>query len=245
MADRQTQLLEYVIEHERVDVAALSERFGVSQVTIRKDLDQLESRGLVKREHGYAVAPDQDNLLGRMAYHYENKLSIATTARSLVSPGATVMIESGSCCALLAEQLAGQGTQIITNSSFIARLVGERTQVVLLGGDFQASAEVCVGPMVAEALAAFHVSDLFIGIDGFTLAGFTGRNHLRAAVVQEMATRAERVTVLSESAKFGRLGAVSLLPTTSVQRVVTDAALASNEKKSLVDAGVEVLLADS
>ncbi|HSN12045.1 MAG TPA: DeoR family transcriptional regulator, partial [Propionibacteriaceae bacterium] len=89
--DRRSQMLEYVIERERVDVNELSERYGVSQVTVRKDLDQLERNGLVRREHGYAVAIAPDDLRSRLAFHYEAKRRIAAAAAELVPHGATVM----------------------------------------------------------------------------------------------------------------------------------------------------------
>lgn len=246
MADRRSQILEHVIEHERVDVSELAGRFGVSQVTVRKDLDQLEHKGLIRRQHGYAVAIATDNLLSRLAFHYDRKRRIAVAAAELVPNGATVMIESGSCCALLADEIARtkHGVTIITNSAFIADYVRTGSaSVVLLGGDYQAEAQVTVGPLVEQCLASFHVGQLFVGIDGYTAdAGFTARNHLRAAVVTAMAQRADQVIVVTESSKFSRLGAVALLPSGAVRRVVTDADLPAQMQAQLRGHGVELCL---
>ena len=93
--DRRSKILEYVIDSERVDVNELAGMFAVSQVTVRKDLDHLEQRGLVRRQHGYAVAIAPDNLLSRLAVHYDVKRRIAAAAAELVPDGSTVMIESG------------------------------------------------------------------------------------------------------------------------------------------------------
>jgi DeoR/GlpR family transcriptional regulator of sugar metabolism len=244
VVERRSKILEYVIDQERVDVSELSERFGVSQVTVRKDLDHLERNGLVTRQHGYAVAIGPDNLRSRLAFHYNIKRRIAARAADLVPIGSTVMIESGSCCALLAQELAQtkRGVTIITNSAFIADFVrGGQAAVVLLGGDYQPESQVTVGPLVEQCLAGFHVEQLFVGVDGYTPeAGFTGRNHLRAAVVKQMASRADHVVVLTESLKFPRQGAVPLLPASAVTRVVTDSNIPETIRVHLTGAGLAV-----
>ena len=244
VADRRSKILEYVIDRERVDVNELSERFGVSQVTVRKDLDHLERNGLVTRQHGYALAIAPDNLRSRLAVHYEIKRRIAAAAADLVPNGATVMIESGSCCALLADELARtkRGVTIITNSAFIADFVRDgQAAIVLLGGDYQPESQVTVGPLVEQCLAGFHVEKLFVGVDGYTPdSGFTGRNHLRAAVVKHMATHTDEVVVLTESLKFPRQGAVPLLATSQVTRVITDTGLPETMQEHLTGAGVAV-----
>ena len=219
-----------------------SARAAFSQVTVRKDLDHLERNGFVTREHGYAVAIAPDNLRSRLAFHHDIKRRIAATAADLVPNGSTVMIESGSCCALLADELSRtrRGVTIITNSAFIADYVrGGQAAVILLGGDYQPESQVTVGPLVEQCLGGFHVDLAFVGVDGYTPeSGFTGRNHLRAAVVKQMVTRARDVVVLTESLKFARQGAVPLLPASRVARVITDAHLDATMAAHLTGAGV-------
>ena len=105
MKQREYRILELLTERKRIEVAALAREIGVSQVTVRKDLDALEEKGVIHREHGWAVLCSPDDLNGRIAYHYEAKRRIAARAAELVRDGETVMIESGSCCALLADAL--------------------------------------------------------------------------------------------------------------------------------------------
>jgi len=244
VVDRRSRILEYVIDRERVEVTELSEIFSVSQVTIRKDLDHLAGQGLISRQHGYAEAIAPDNLRSRLAVHHDVKRRIAAAAAELVGNGATVMIESGSSCALLAAELsaAKRGVTIITNSAFIADFVrGGQAAVVLLGGDYQTESQVTVGPLVERCLAGFHVERLFVGVDGYTPeSGFTGRNLLRAQVVARMAACADEVVVLTESLKFARQGAVPLLPASSVGAVVTDENLSETMKSHLAEIGVDL-----
>ena len=120
--ERLNKILELLTTDGKAEVIDLSQRFGVSQVTIRKDLSELEEQGLIERAHGFARLRSRDDVAGRLAYHFEAKKKIAARAATLVADGDTVMIESGSCCALLAEQLVSEKSDltIITNSAFIA-----------------------------------------------------------------------------------------------------------------------------
>ena len=102
---RLEQIIKLVSEYEKIDVNTLSEKLNVSKVTIRKDLDKLESKGLLHREHGYAVLNSGDDLNVRLSINYEIKRKIVQEAVKLVSDNETIMIESGSTCALIAEQI--------------------------------------------------------------------------------------------------------------------------------------------
>lgn len=172
MKKRENTILEILSEVGRIEVTVLAERLGVSQVTVRKDLDALEQKGILRREHGYAVFGGSDDINNRLALRYEEKRRIAKKAASLVSAGETVMIENGSCCALLAEEIARTkpGATIVTNSAFIASYIRsiEGARVVILGGDFQNDAQVMVGPILKICAAQFYVDKLFVGADGFS-----------------------------------------------------------------------------
>ena len=246
MSSRTNRILEILTERERAEVAELAEALGVSQVTMRKDLTELERRGLIRREHGWAMLRSTDNVEGRLAYHYEEKRRIARRAAGLVRDGDTVMVESGSCCALLAAELAAQGRDvtIVTNSAFIAAYVRDAptVQVVLLGGIYQKDAQVMVGPMVRACAEGFYVDLLFAGTDGFsTRTGFTNSDQMRAQAVRDMASHAERVVILTESEKFGRHGTVPLALGEKDVCVITDDRIGAAVRDELAAAGVTTL----
>ena len=127
MTDRQTKILEIVNQKKKVEVATLSKMLEVSQVTIRKDLDALEELNFLTREHGYATMKNMSDISNRMAFCYETKQRIAAKASEIVSDGETIMVESGSSCALLVKQLSEtkKDITVITNSSYIARFIRE------------------------------------------------------------------------------------------------------------------------
>ncbi|PJM73599.1 DeoR family transcriptional regulator [Bifidobacterium primatium] len=243
---REGRILELLTERKRIEVARLAEELGVSQVTVRKDLNDLERRGIISREHGYAMLRSADDVEGRLAYHYEEKRKIAGRAAECVSDGDVVMVESGSCCALLAAELAEtkKDLTIITNSAFIAGYIRGKSnvQIILLGGIYQQDSQVMVGPMLEQCMKGLYVDVLFVGADGYSpRAGFSSRDHMRAQAVHDMAAHAGRVAVVTESEKFARRSTVPLDFNGLDCMVVTDASVGMEVAGSLADAGITLI----
>ena len=234
MPARTNRILEVLTERERVEVSALAEELGVSQVTMRKDLTELERRGLIRREHGFAVLRSADNVEGRLAYHYEEKRTIARRAAELVHDVAELAA-------------AGRDVTVVTNSAFIAGYVRDAAsvQTVLLGGIYQKDSQVMVGPMVRSCVEGFYVDLLFAGTDGFSpRTGFTNSDQMRAQAVRDMASHAERVVLLTESEKFSRHGTVPLALGEKDLAVITDAHVSDEARSELAAAGVELVCAE-
>ena len=249
MNKRELDILAIVTAEERVEVTKLAEELQVSQVTIRKSLDALETKGLIQREHGYAMIGSHDDINNRLAIHYMTKQNIAKAASGLIRNGETVLIESGSSCALLADRIAeaDQNVTIITNSAFIANYIRKRpnAKVILLGGEYQCDSQVMVGPLVRKCVEGFFVDKMFIGTDGFSIkTGFTGKDYSRAETVRQMAQQANNVIVLTDSSKFHQLGVVSLLPLDKISTVITDKGIESDFEAYLRERNINVLKAD-
>lgn len=245
MKKRETIILEILSDRGKLEVATLAEQLGVSQVTVRKDLDALEQKGVIRREHGCAIFGGSDDINNRLAFHYEEKRRIAKEAANLVTAGETVMIENGSCCALLAEEIARTkpGSTIITNSAFIASYIRkiDGAHVVLLGGDFQNDAQVMVGPILKACAAHFFVDKLFVGTDGYhPKLGFTCSDHLRTQAVQDMAEHAEQVVVVTESRKFSQRSVVPMNITKFVKIIVTDSDIPVETEHELDALGIQI-----
>lgn len=246
MNARGATILDILTAHGKIEVARLSEELGVSEVTVRKDLDALQAKGLVQRQHGFATLANPNDVGGRLAYHYEEKRLIARTAAELVPDNATIMVEGGSCCALLARELADtkSGVTIVTNSAFIAAYVRDSTNVscTLLGGTYQRDSQAMVGPLVRTCAAEFYVDRLFIGADGWIDGvGFTNADQMRADAVRSMADSAAEIVVLTESEKFGRRGAVPMRLPGKQLSVVTDTNIGDEWRESLRRSGVKLI----
>ncbi len=249
MKERHLQILSIINEKGRASVQELSEALKLSMVTIRKDLEELESQGLLRRQHGYATKASPDSINSRMAFFYPEKKAIAQKAVDLVQPMETIMIESGSTCALFALEAALQkDVTIITNSAYIARYLNQAPMphVILLGGDYDTVAEVTTGPVTQLCAREYHVNKLFVGVDGFTEeSGFTNSNHTRSCVVKDLAKRAEHIIVLTTSDKFGRQSVAKMFSPEEVQTVVTDSNIPEEYIKSLECHGIHVEIAES
>lgn len=249
MNKRHTEILELLAKQKKAEVKDLSDLLGVSQVTIRKDLIALEKQGLIERSHGYASLNESDDLNNRLAYHYDLKQQIARIAIEDVEDGETIMIESGSCCALVALEIAQTRKDItlITNSAFIADFVRkENIKIILLGGEYQNESQVSVGPITRKCVEAFFVDKLYIGADGFTqTTGFTNTDYMRAETVKDMAKQAAHVIVVTESEKFEKKGVVNLIGIDQVSLVVTDANIPVDTEKFLKSKAIEVKKVES
>ena len=226
MNKRQSQILDLLTQNKKLKVTELSEVLNVSQVTIRKDLSALEDSGIIVREHGYAKLNESDDINNRLAYHYDIKQKIAEKAVESIEDGETVMIESGSCCALVALEIAKtkKDVTLITNSAFIADYIRKtgNVRIILLGGEYQEESQVMVGPITRKCAEGFFVDKLFVGTDGFTReTGFTGNDYMRSEAVKDMAKQASNVIVVTDSVKFQQKGVVSLLDTKKVSYVYT------------------------
>ncbi len=241
---RHSKLLSLVNQYNRIAVADLAKALDVSEVTIRKDLNILEKKGLLRREHGFARLTTSDDVGNHLSFNYEAKLRIARRAAESVHNGETVMIESGSCCALLAEEIAAnrRDVTIITNSAFIADYVRKypHVRVILLGGEYQKESQVMVGPMIRSCVRDFYVGKFFVGTDGLNELGFMSNDLMRAEAARCMAERAEQTLVLTESAKFNLHGTVKLLTYNQVSALYTDDLADSSTLSKLHEQGIHV-----
>ena len=246
MKKRTSQILELLTIEKKMEVTTLASYFKVSQVTIRKDLDYLESIGVIIRQHGYALLKNSDDLNSRIAYHYEKKKEIAKKAIGLVEDGDVIMIESGSCCAIFADELTKtrKDLTIITNSSFIAGYIENKAdfQIILLGGIYQKDSKVLVGPLIKQAVENFYVDYFFIGTDGYRQnLGFTNRDQMRGQAVRDMANSANQVVVLTESEKFNQKGVFPLKLQDKIKIVITDNDLSEDVKNELTKHNISII----
>ncbi len=245
MRERHAQLVEYVSHHGKVEVNELARYLNTSNVTIRKDLDALSERGILKRERGYAVLNDPDNINYRMAFHYPLKKQIVEAAMELVDDGETVIIEAGSTCALFAEELARKKKDItiITNSTHIANFIKDfpNVNIVLLGGNYQKKWQALVGPMTKACIQNYRVDKIFVGVDGYSRNnGFMGDDLIRLDTLKTMMKSARHIFVLTESDKFTRQGTVTFLNLKDVYEIITDNGIPQEEIDYLNRKGIKV-----
>jgi len=225
MNTRQQSILQRVMAEQKVSVVDLAKTLSVSVVTIRHDLDYLEQGNYLKRIHGFAVAIDNDNIDARMMTNYNQKKCLAELAVSFIEYGEAIFLEGGSTNAIFARILRERADiTVITVNTYIANLLrGGLCNVILLGGLYQKKTECIVGPLVYMALQTIHFSKSFIGIDGCYLnAGFSGRDMMRAEVINAVLGKSSENIILTDSSKFGHISSYPIGPIDAIDRLITD-----------------------
>ncbi|MDR1851160.1 MAG: DeoR/GlpR family DNA-binding transcription regulator [Propionibacteriaceae bacterium] len=234
---RESYILQRLAKDGSLSVSVLSEELGVSEVTIRSQLKELEERGLLSRTWGGAQASSIRNVLERDAINDSEKDRIAKKAAELVRDGDRVMIEAGTTTARIAKFLGGlQGVQIVTNSTLVFSYARTNPdlEVILTGGSFHRESESLVGPIAQRTIQGFNARLAFVGTDGFTAErGLTTQFAEGAEIIKAMHERAEETWLTADSSKYGKAGFVSVLRLDELAGMVMDAGLAPDVKELL------------
>jgi DeoR/GlpR family transcriptional regulator of sugar metabolism len=245
--ERQTKILALLSCNDLTSVNELASKLDVSSVTIRQDLNFLESEGLLKRVHGGAVLENAEDLTNRLGFNYEKKLQIARKAASLVNDGETILIESGSTNVLLARELVKKKNVIlITTNVFIARQFRniEPANIILLGGMYQQGSESLVGKITKVCLDQINFDKAFIGIDGYTSeSGFTLRDLFRAEISTYIINKSCEVIIITDSSKFGKTELTNICYPVDINHIATDIELGSEYVEEFTKAGIDLILA--
>jgi DeoR family transcriptional regulator, aga operon transcriptional repressor len=248
--ERRQKILSQLVRDGRVLVNSLSRTFGVSQITIRKDLDSLHDRGLLQRSHGGALPTATGALLDpslqdKKKLHAPEKERIAAAAVKLVQDGCCVMLDSGTTTAAIAQHLKKlQSLTIITNAiNIAAELTGTNFEVILTGGTLRKNSFSLVGPIAEDVLQEVHADILFLGVDGFDLeAGLTTPNLLEARVNRAMVGSAKKVVAVCDSTKFSRRSLSRIAPISAVHHLITDTGLPQSVAEELRSRNIDVTL---
>lgn len=252
--ERQRTIVNLALRFDRVAVTQLAERFEVTTETIRRDLDMLDRRGILRRVHGGAVPAENVRLIEtavaeREPAFAEQKGRIAQGALAYLpgGDGSSVLIDSGTTTGRLAAAMGGGPIPtVVTNSvqigSQLAALQGG--PVHLLGGRVRGITQATVGSETVEALGRLHCDVAFLGTNGLTTAdGLTTPDPEEAAVKRAMVRAARRTVVLADSSKVGASFLVGFAALDAIDVLITDTGLSPDDQEHLVNAGLEVVLA--
>jgi DeoR/GlpR family transcriptional regulator of sugar metabolism len=251
---RRTVILETLKKTNIVRVSELSDLFGVTMVTIRRDLDVLEEQGKLRRIHGGAVPVESYALSDLFGSRKEKnrliKARIGSAAAKLIARSDNIIIDSGttplSVVKNIDNDLRNNGNlTIITNSLPVySELKSERgVHLIFLGGIYVPDYEVVVGPRTIEHIRTLFVDKVFLGTDGLTFSqGVTTANVLEAEASQAMVKVANEVIVVSDSSKIGQKGLASIVPVTKIDKLITDNNAPEDFVKKLRQSGVDVIL---
>lgn len=251
--DRRMKILKKLSLHDKVFVNELSKEFGVSEVTIRNDLEQLESKNLLIRARGGAMSASQvvsqDLQLGeKHKLNMQEKIRIGKAAAKLVKDSDTVIIDSGTTTLEVVKNLAPalNNVTIISNALNIANQLVSSTNIHLIipGGVLRKNSLSLIGPLAEKNFKNLYVDKVFLGVDGFdTTQGISTPNMEEAYLNQIMIDVAREVIVVTDSSKFLRKSLAFICKLDRINMVITDSGISADDKKRLEDAGIKVIVA--
>jgi DeoR/GlpR family transcriptional regulator of sugar metabolism len=248
--ERQERLRQIVRTRHAVRVEELREELGVSTATIRRDLDELEERGQLRRVHGGAVAVDVRPIEARFeakaAKHAEEKRRIAARATELVEPDARIYLDAGSTCLELGRLLADRtDITVVTNSlPAIVELAGRGPHLIVVGGELRPLSQALVGPLSARLLDELYVDRAFMGTFSLSLdAGLTTTDPGEAFTKERVLSRAREVVLLADSSKLGSRSFAHAGRLDQLDVLITDAELDESAAAVFASAGVRVMVA--
>lgn len=254
-AERQALILDDVQLRGAATVGELAVRFGVSEMTIRRDLDALVARGALDKVHGGATSrrspsTDEPGFRTKQLRQQAEKQAIARAAARLVEPGSAVGLSAGTTTWTLARQLrAVPRLTVVTNSIRIADELhdDDRTDLdVVLTGGVRTPSDALVGPVAVSSLLQLHLDVVFLGVHGIDPhAGFTTPNLLEADTDRALVAAGRRLVVVADHTKWGTVGISTIAPLDGADVLVTDDGLPADARDAIADRVGELILAPS
>lgn len=249
---RRIRILEMLQEDGNARVRDLSKAFGVSEPTVRLDLDRLQEEGLVVREHGGAYlksVPQQVRTLSLQ--HTENmdrKVRIARAAAQLIENGDSLILDSGSTVTEIAKNLDDKkDLRIITNSLNIALLLGGHLtfEVMVTGGVFKAPTLSLTSDKAAAFFNQIHVRKLFLATGGISFdVGLTYPSLSDLPVKRAMIEAADETYLVADATKIGRIAFAALGPLDRIQYLITDPGISDKDRKQFAALGIKVIVVE-
>jgi DeoR/GlpR family transcriptional regulator of sugar metabolism len=251
--ERRIKVLERVAADQAVEVSSLAREFGVSEMTIRRDLRRLDRDGFVRRTYGgattrivRAAGAFEVTQSARMLHHAQEKRYIALRAAELTDGARVIFVGVGSTVEQFARLAAARdGLLVITPSLVVASLLGtRRVQVIMAGGMVRQDELSCVGPAAVETVQRYNTDIAVIGAAGISARrGVTDLDDSEAGVIRAALERTERIVVLADGSKFGDVALSTVVPIKRVSTIVTDASADPVEVDRIEREGVEVIIA--
>lgn len=252
--ERRADILQILNQNNRVMVNELCEKYGLSEVTIRKDLEILKNRSLLFRIRGGAIRIPSINIDGKdvgieskRLFHFKQKKAIGKLAASLIKENETIIIDSGTTTMEVAKNLHNfQNLTIVTNAIDIALEVSKynRFSVIMLGGHLRESSLSTVGPLAESVLKVCYCDKLFLGVDSINIdEGISTPNIEEANINQTMITMAKETIAVLDSSKFNKRSFAFIAKVKDIDGIVTDEDIPRQILSDLREKKIEVHVA--
>lgn len=248
--ERQQLILQWLNENQSVRIAELCKALNVTRETIRRDLYELEERGMLKKVHGGAVlakANVEPPYAKRSVLNMNEKAAIAVAAASFVEDGDAIYIDLGTSTLLLAEQLTSKkGITVVTNALLVALELSKNpdAKIMLSGGELRSGDLALSGSVARKSLEHFYVDKAFIGVGGVSEHGFTDYHVAESEIRQLMLKNAKEKYVLADYSKFNVTAFTKVAELVDIDVVITDSLAPQSTVRQLEEKGLQVVVVD-
>jgi DeoR/GlpR family transcriptional regulator of sugar metabolism len=237
---RHEAILELIQREGGVRVSELVQRLGVSDATIRHDLEVLARNGLVAKVYGGATRPnaDEPGFAANARKNRREKDAIGSATTGFIEPGAAVAISAGTTTWAAARHLTGiPGLTVVTNSVPVAQVfhrTNSRDQTVILTGGMRTPSDALVGSVAVQAIRNLHFDVVLMGVHGMTThTGFTTPNLLEAETNRAMVAAARRLIVLADHSKWETIGISTIAQLSEADVLISDRGLGAEARQAL------------
>jgi len=247
--ERQKRFEEHLSKVEFASLDELSELVDASISTVRRDLDLLESKGVLRRTHGGAmlanVKSDEFPFSARDTHQLNEKEAIGQACAGLILPNQTVIVDAGTTCFHVAKHLEAKSPHIVTNSLPVANAFSSsaKIEVVVTGGVIYPRLGVLVGPLAVGSFAQVHADVAIMSCGGITTEVVTNSHGLLIEIQRAMMQSARRVILCVDHTKFGRQSISELCTLDAIDTLITNELPPPDMQTALAKAGVELILA--
>ena len=249
LASQRRQRIAQALQRDgAVRVADLVSLLGVSDMTVRRDLDVMQQAGLLTKVHGGAIVPgnsaDEPGFEAKLSQHPDEKVAIARAAAALVRPGNSIAVSAGTTTWALARWLP-PGITVLTNSISLAEELrrSKHESTVILTGGTRTPSNALVGPVADAAIRSLYVDVLILGVHGMDPeAGFTTPNIAEADTNRTLVSCARRTVVVADHTKWRTVGLARIGPFSIAHTLISDDGLDSGARESLSSAVGDLVL---
>ncbi|BFH64065.1 MULTISPECIES: DeoR/GlpR family DNA-binding transcription regulator [Paenibacillus] len=250
VAERYDKIVDLVNERGSIRVSELSELCGVTEETIRRDLDRLEQQGKLRRSHGGAVSVKETQAeipyFEREVIHRDEKMRIAKAAVALIEPYDRIALDASSTAWYMASILPDIPLTVLTNSIKVALELSakEKIEVISTGGILAPRSLSYVGPMAERSLEAYYVDKAFVSCKGVhPERGISESNELQAMVKHKLIKQAAAVYLLADASKIGTQAFTHVAGWEEIGTVITDGHIDAEDARLLKDKGIALIVA--
>jgi DeoR family fructose operon transcriptional repressor len=248
--ERRQQIIELVNQRNRVNVTELSHLFNIGEVTVRRDLIQLEAQGLIRRTHGGALpaenASHEAPIKERELRYKEQKERIASFVAQLIRNGETIMLDGGTTTLQISRHLKGKNNLVIvTNSVGIAQEMDGSydCQVILTGGEYKHTTQIMAGPIAEKSIKLFRADRVILGMSALNVEqGLFTVNLQEAELKRVMMKCGKEVIVVMDSSKFEKVTFSFVSDFSMIDKLITDSGISEETIRHLEECGVEVIV---